>query len=110
TTKSIYLVAIQDEKVVGGCGIASFNNDENICELRKLFLLKEGRGQGLGQKIVEECLEFAKQQGYKKCYLDTLSNMESAIRLYEKLDFERLSKPLEGVIHTGCDVWMIKEI
>ncbi|MCG6201617.1 GNAT family N-acetyltransferase [Psychromonas antarctica] len=107
---SRYLVAIVDNKIVGGSGIAAFNGSNEICELRKLFILSESRGLGLGQKLVEGCINYARSKGYTKCYLDTLANMESAIALYGKLGFEHLDKPLQGTIHNGCDVWMLKEL
>ena len=109
-TKSIYLVAIKEDEVVGGCGISNFNIEKNVCELRKLFLLPKARGFGIGKELVERCLEFAREERYKGCYLDTLTSMKSAIKLYEKLGFKHLDKPIDGVIHTGCDVWMIKEL
>jgi putative acetyltransferase len=34
--------------------------------------------------------------------------MTSAIALYEKLGFTHLERPLDGTIHGGCDVWMLK--
>ena len=40
---SRYLVVSIDNKIVGGCGIAAFNNSKSVCELRKLFLLSETR-------------------------------------------------------------------
>ena len=109
-TKSVYLIARVDDQVMGGCGIASFEGSEDVCELRKLFLLPESRGLGIGKALTERCLEFALSQGYKQCYLDTLSNMKSAIALYERLGFKHLDKPLDGTIHSGCDVWMLKEL
>lgn len=109
-SNSCYLVATIDGVVVGGSGIAAFNDHDDVCELRKLFILKESRGLGLGKKLTEQCLRYAKQKGYKRCYLDTLSNMTSAIALYEKLGFKHLHKPLAGTIHNGCDVWMLKEL
>ena len=109
-TASKYLVAIVDDCIVGGCGLASFNGSNEICELRKLFLLPESRGLGLGKKLTEACLAYARSKGYKKCYLDTLKNMTSAITLYEKLGFQHLDTPLKGTIHNGCDVWMLKEL
>lgn len=109
-TRSLYLVAAVEGKVVGGCGIASFNGSDEVCELRKLFLLPECRGLGVGKALTLKCLEFAASRGYQQCYLDTLSNMVSAIALYEKLGFEHLDKPLDGTIHGGCDVWMLKEL
>ncbi|PAU40122.1 GNAT family N-acetyltransferase [Vibrio coralliilyticus] len=108
--RSLYLVALLDDKVVGGCGVAPFGQDEQTCELKKLFLLKESRGLGLGKTLSLACLEFAKQQGFERCYLDTLSNMSAAVRLYESLEFEHLTAPLEGTLHNGCDVWMLKSL
>lgn len=107
---SRYFVATIEGYLVGGGGIASFNNSNEICELRKLFLLPESRGLGIGKKLSEDCLEYAKSKGYKKCYLDTLSSMKAAIALYKKLGFQSLDKPLKGTIHNGCDVWMLKAL
>lgn len=108
--RGLYLVALIDGKVVGGCGIAQFADDEKVCELRKLFLLPESRGLGLGKTLTESCLAYAKSKGYLQCYLDTLSNMQPAIRLYEGLGFKHLTQPLAETEHSGCDVWMLKAI
>ena len=107
---SRYFVASVDNCLVGGCGIAPFNQRNDVCELRKLFLLPKSRGLGIGKKLTADCLEYAKCKGYKKCYLDTLANMTQAIGLYEKLGFQHLNKPLDGTIHGGCDVWMLKDL
>jgi putative acetyltransferase len=107
-TQSLYLLAFLDGKLVGGCGIAPFGSDGKTCELKKLFLLSETRGLGLGRTLTQQCLDFAKQQGFERCYLDTLSNMVQAVRLYEKMGFEHLAEPLEETLHNGCDVWMLK--
>ncbi|CAM3651736.1 GNAT family N-acetyltransferase [Rheinheimera salexigens] len=107
---SRYFVASIKGNIVGGSGVAAFNGSNQVCELRKLFLLAESRGLGIGKKLTEDCLAYAKAKGYKQCYLDTLSNMTSAIALYEKLGFSHLEKPLAGTIHNGCDVWMIKQL
>ncbi len=106
--KRLYLIATIDNKVVGGCGIAGFTQGNSIAELRKLFLLPKARGLGIGQDLTEQCLAFAQQQGFQGCYLDTLSSMHVAISLYKKLGFKPLSKPLEGGVHSGCNVWMLK--
>lgn len=107
---SCYLIALEDGKVIGGAGIASFNESQTICELKKLFLLPEARGKGVGKTLTNMCLKFALDYGYKQCYLDTLTNMTSAIRLYESVGFIHLDSALEGTIHNGCDVWMIKNL
>lgn len=107
---SCYLVARVGDCLVGGCGIAPFNHRDDVCELRKLFLLPESRGLGIGKNLMTNCLEYAKYKGYKKCYLDTLASMTQAIGLYKKLGFQHLTKPLEGTIHDGCDIWMLKDL
>jgi putative acetyltransferase len=107
---SLYLIALVDGELVGGCGIAPFNNSNTICELKKLFLLPEGRKLGLGEKLSTLCLEYAKTKGFTECYLDTLSSMQSAVRLYERLGFTHLEMPLTGTLHGGCDVWMLKQL
>lgn len=108
--RSQYLVATVDGRVVGGSGVAGFASGEGICELRKLFLLPDWRGQGIGRALTVQCLNYARRQGYRTCYLDTLSTMSAAIGLYQSLGFERLNHPLAGTLHNGCDVWMLKPL
>ncbi|MFC5080597.1 Acetyltransferase (GNAT) family protein [Vibrio thalassae] len=110
SNRSVYLVALVNGKVVGGCGLAPFGLYDGVCELKKLFLLPETRGLGLGKKLVQQCLSFAREQGYTSCYLDTLASMSAAIRLYEKFGFTHLNSPYEGTLHNGCDVWMLKTL
>jgi putative acetyltransferase len=107
---SLYLVALADGKLVGGCGVAPFNSSETICELKKLFLLPEARGLGLGKTLSIKCLDYAKTKGFTECYLDTLTNMQSAVHLYERLGFTHLTAPMAGTEHNGCDVWMLKQL
>lgn len=107
-TRSAYYVALVDGKVVGGGGIAPFA--DNICELRKLFLLADFRGRGIGKALTQQCLADAIAFGYQACYLDTLASMETAISLYEQCGFVHLEAPLPVSEHGGCDVWMLKKL
>jgi len=107
---SRYYTASRGGEVVGGSGIAPFAGSRETCELRKLFLLPAVRGQGIGRLLAETCLAFARKAGYRYCYLDTLASMTAAISLYQSLGFNRLPQPLEGVVHHGCDVWMLKKL
>lgn len=109
-TNSCYFIAWQDEQIVGGCGIAAFSGSTHMCELKKLFLLPKSRRLGIGRALTETCLDYAIQQGYQQCYLDTLSNMHRAIALYKTLGFQSLAAPLPDSEHTACDVWMLKTL
>lgn len=110
SSRSLYLVARLNGVVVGGCGIAPFNASNEICELKKLFLLPPGRGFGIGRALASQCLDFARLQGFQSCYLDTLKSMSAAIALYETLGFSHLDGPLPSTLHGGCDVWMLKQL
>lgn len=60
----------------------------NICELKRLFVLPEARGQQLGQMLVREALRRAAQRGYRTAMLDTEpSSMAAAYRIYTGLGF-----------------------
>ena len=108
---AVYFVVEQNGNILGGCGINQLENcNENICELQKMYFLQEIRGKGIGYQIIQKCLEKATEFGYEKCYLETLSEMLPAQKLYRKVGFEYLKNPLGNTGHTNCPVWMIKEL
>lgn len=107
--KEKYWVA-EDEngRIVGGVGIGKIKGLDDVCELQKMYCIKEVRGSGISQKLIEKALEFAKQY-YSKCYLETLENMVAAKKFYEKNEFKRLDKPLIETEHFACDVCYLLE-
>ncbi len=109
--RSVYFVVEKDHKIIGGAGISQLENgEETICELQKMYFLPEARGLGLGIKIIEKCLQRAKDFGFGSCYLETMPYMEAAQKLYKKVGFEYLCQPLGNTGHTSCPVWMLKKI
>jgi putative acetyltransferase len=109
--KSAYFVVESDGKIIGGAGVAPLENGpKEICELQKMYFLSAGRGLGLGAKLMEVCLEKARQFEFKKCYLETMPYMTNAQNLYKKSGFEYLDKPLGNTGHNACPVWMLKEL
>src|SRR5688500_13828486 len=111
TPRSIYYVAFNKDMLVGGAGIfPSEGLPEDVCELVKMYLVPEVRGMGVGRLLIEKCIAFAKQAGYKKIYLETLPELKKAIHVYEKFNFTYLPGPMGNTGHFGCDVWMIKEL
>ena len=109
--KSVYYVALQNNKVLGGGGIYPTDGlPADTCELVKMYLLPESRGLGLGRLLIEKCLQFAKEAGFKRVYLETMPELQNALKAYEKLGFTYLDKPIGQTGHFGCGLWMIKEI
>ena len=105
---SIYYVALMDDEIVGGGGIYPSDGLPNgTCELVKMYLLPEARGIGLGKKIIEECLAFAKENGYSQVYIESMPELENALKVYEKFGFKYISAPLGNTGHHGCEKWML---
>ena len=109
--RSKYFVVEEDKKILGGAGISPLRNgDINICELQKMYFHKTIRGRGIGQRLIEICLDFALESGYEKCYIETMPNMVNAQKLYLKKGFQYINAPLGNTGHSACPVWMIKKI
>ncbi len=99
-----YFVIEQNGTVLGGGGIAPFVCEyPDTCELQKMYFLPAARGQGVGKILIDRLLVTAHQLQYQRCYLETLSTMTRAIRLYEKTGFTRLPKALGCSGHTACN-------
>lgn len=108
---SAYFVALRDEEVVGGGGIFPTEGlPQGTCELVKMYLKKDARGTGLGKKLIETSLEWAKEQGYNNVYLETMPELKPALKVYEKFGFNYLSGPIGNSGHTGCTLWMAKRL
>ncbi|MDX1954779.1 MAG: GNAT family N-acetyltransferase [Chitinophagaceae bacterium] len=75
-----------------------------------MYLVPEVRGMGLGKKMIETCFDNAREMGYKNIYLETMPELEKAVKVYEKLGFEYLPGPLGNSGHFGCGKWMLKAI
>ena len=109
--RSIYFVVEENNKILGGAGINQLKNgDVNICELQKMYFHKSIRGRGIGDKMIELCLNFAVESNYKKCYIETMPNMVYAQKLYIKKGFKYIDNPLGNTGHTACPIWMLKNL
>ena len=107
--KSIYFVIEEEGQVKGGCGIKSLSNaDKGICELQKMYFSVDLRGKGYGQKLLSVCLDAAQEMSYTHCYLETLSELKGALKLYKQNDFKNLESPIGHTGHTSCGIWMLK--
>ena len=108
---SQYFVAVLDGAVLGGGGIYPTEGlDADTCELVKMYLLPASRGKGLGNTLLQKCVDFARGCGYKKVYLETMPELQLAIRLYEKSGFKKLSRSMGNTGHSGCNIWMILDL
>ena len=109
--RSIYYVVENDGKIYGGAGISHLNEaDYDICELQKMYFLPSIRGKGLGNQMIEKCLDFALDNKFKYCYIETLPYMKAAQKLYLKKGFSYIQGPIGNTGHTSCNVWLLKKL
>lgn len=109
--RAAYFVAKYKEQILGGAGIYPTDGlPEDTCELVKMYLVPGARGIGLGRTLIQRCLETARHSGFKRIYLETMPELETALRVYEKLGFSYLDAPMGNSGHFGCQRWMILQI
>jgi putative acetyltransferase len=105
-----YFIAEKEGVVLGGAGIfPSKGLPEGTCELVKMYLVPEIRGQGLGGRLIALCLAKAKENGFSKVYIETMPELRRAMSIYEKFGFRYLEGPLGNTGHFGCAIWMLKD-
>lgn len=76
---------------------------EGVCELKRMYIKPEFRGQGIGQQLLSLLSDKAKQNGYNTMRLDTLDTMLPALSLYQKNGFNAIDayyyNPNKGVVY-----------
>ncbi len=78
-----------DGRIAGSYGLYPTSNSS--CELRKMYLLPEYRGRGLGNKMMEDAFYVARVRGFSEMTLETNSVLEEALNLYKKYGFSQYS-------------------
>ena len=111
THGAAYFVAELNGEIVGGGGIYPTDGlPDDTCEIVKMYLLPQARGTGLGRTLIEKSLAFAKEAGYQQAYLETMPELKQALNIYAKFGFEYLKGPMGNSGHTGCSLWMLKNL
>jgi putative acetyltransferase len=105
-----YWIIELEGRILGGAGIAPLANNEGVCELQKMYFMPEIRGKGLATRVALMALDFARETGYRSCYLETTAALNEAVKLYEKLGFVHLSAPLGNTGHDACEMPMLLEL
>lgn len=97
------LLAVVDENYNVLGMVAYHKHSDERCEMKRLYVSPECRGMKLGDKLVSEIIQHAKDAGFKEMVLDTITPLRAAIHLYEKMGFEECEayycNPMRDVIY-----------
>ena len=111
TERSSYFVATINNEVVAGAGIFPTEGlPFNTCELVKMYVSSVARGKGIGKLLLQQCIDEAKVNGFKRMYIETMPELTYAIDMYKKNGFTFISSSLGNSGHSGCDLFMIKDL
>jgi DNA-binding MarR family transcriptional regulator/GNAT superfamily N-acetyltransferase len=83
-------IAELDGEPVGSVFVVK--ESKTVAKLRLLLVEPQARGRGLGKRLVEECIAFARDKGYRKLVLWTQSNLAAARHIYKQTGFKRVKR------------------
>ena len=95
----------EDGSIIGAYGIYPLEQD--TCELRKMYLHKTYRGQGLGKALLDDALSKAKRLGFRRMVLETASVLKEAIALYQSYGFVKYTP---DHLSSRCDQAYVLEL
>jgi putative acetyltransferase len=95
------LLAVDGTHAVGCVALRAL--EDEVCEMKRLFVRPAYRGQGLGYRLAMQIVNEAPALGYRLMRLDTLDTLDSAMRMYAAMGFQRrtpyYANPLPGVVY-----------
>jgi putative acetyltransferase len=94
-----FWVVEQQQRIVGTAAYYPVARGENAVEIRKMYLLPEARGQGLGRYLLQSLEQAIAKRGFQQIWLETASVLFEAVRLYESSGYQ----PSTGVETKRCD-------
>lgn len=100
-SKDYFAVAAIDDRIVGSIMIQGL--PDNTGMLRFFLVHPDARGRGLGKEFMKRALDFCRERGFDRVFLATISELKTAIHLYEQAGFEcteRKTHEIWGALRT----------
>jgi putative acetyltransferase len=98
---------VEDQgRLVGTAGYYPVNRGEKAVEIRKMYLIPEVRGQGLGRYLLQSLEKAVTAKGYTRVWIQTASALKEAVQLYERNGYEKST----GINTDRCDRIYVKDL
>lgn len=95
-----FWVIEQNQQLIGTAGFYPIKRGNLAVEIRKMYLLPQARGKGLGKFLLFQLEQTIKEKGFKEIWIETASVLKEAVQLYEHSGYE----PTTGVETHRCDL------
>lgn len=100
-------LALVNNKVAGCCALVAHPETQTF-EMAKMAVSPQAQGLGLGRKLGEALIAYAKEKGIKQVFLEGNTLLESSIILYRKLGF--IEVPIKDSAYERCNIMMVLDI
>ena len=86
--KGALLLAYVEDQPVGVVGLREF--EQGIAEMKRMYVLEGYQGMGFGKALTQAFLDHARDLGYQRVRLDSIRELDGALRLYRRFGFEEI--------------------
>ncbi|WP_036481436.1 GNAT family N-acetyltransferase [Myxosarcina sp. GI1] len=101
-----FWVVERANKIVGTAGYYPTTRGEKAVEIRKMYLLPEVRGRGLGKYLLRELETAIMRRNYAQIWLETATVLVEAVKLYQSFGYQ----PATGIETERCDLVYVKKL
>jgi putative acetyltransferase len=101
-----FWVIEHQNEVVGTGAYYPIERGQKAVEIRKMYLLPQVRGFGLGKYLLQQLEETIAKRGFEQIWIETASALFQAVKLYESNGYE----PATGVETARCDLVYLKRL